>query len=222
MNSVFLFSNFLLLMQIKKGEKRMRQFDKIIGYQAEKNKLKRVVDMLKNKDLYEKMGAKITKGILIHGNPGIGKTMLVNAFVEEADVKAFIVRKNKTQSETIRQIAKTFAEAGKEEMAIIFINDMDKFNSGKNADADEEEFVTIHSGIDSVRDQNVLVVATENNSWMLPKSLVRKGHFDINMALNPPTEEDAKKIIAYYFKDKSVSKDLNYDDISLDNFLNQL
>lgn len=206
-------------MQIKKGEKRMRPFDKIIGYQAEKNKLKRVVDMLKNKDLYEKMGAKIPNGILIHGNPGIGKTMLVNAFVEEADVKAFIVRKNKTQSETIRQIAKTFAEASKEELAIIFIDDMDKFSSGKNADADEEEFVAIQSRIESVREQNMLVVATANNSWKFPKSLVRKGSFYINMELNLSTEEDAKKIIAYYLKDKSVSKDLNYDDISFDNFL---
>lgn len=190
----------------------MKPFDRVIGYQSEKNKLMRVVDMLKNRELYRKMGARIPRGILIHGKPGMGKTMLVNAFIEEAGVKTFTIRKNKTQSGTIKQIADTFAQASKEDVAIIFIDDMDKFSSN-DKQTDDEAFVAIQSGIDSVREQNVLVVATANNSWKFPESLVRKGRFDIVMHLHNPTESDAKKIIAYYLKDKPVSKDINYEDI---------
>lgn len=191
----------------------MNAFDRVIGYQSEKNRLIQVVDMLKNRDLYKKMGAKLPKGILIYGDPGMGKTMLANAFIEESGVKSFSIRKNKGKENMIKEIEKTFINASKEEVSIVFIDDIDKFSDKKCEDVDDEAFVAIQSGIDSVKMSDVLVVATANNFLKLPKSLTRKGRFDIEMQLEPPSEDDAKKIIAHYLQDKPVSKELDYNDV---------
>ncbi len=191
----------------------MSAFDKVIGYRAEKSKLNLVLDMLKNRELYKKMGAKLPKGILIYGEPGMGKTMLATAFMEESGVKSFSIRKNKGKEETIKEIRKVFFDASKEETSIVFIDDIDKFSDKQDVDVDDESFVAIQSGIDSVKHRNVLVLATANNFHKLPKSLVRKGRFDMWMPLRSPSEEDAKKIIAHYLENKPVSKDLDYDDV---------
>lgn len=191
----------------------MNAFDRVIGYQSEKNRLIQVVDMLKNRDLYKKMGAKLPKGILIYGDPGMGKTMLANAFIEESGVKSFSIRKNKGKENMIKEIEMTFINASKEEVSIVFIDDIDKFSDKKCEDVDDEAFVAIQSGIDSVKMSDVLVVATANNFLKLPKSLTRKGRFDIEMQLEPPSEDDAKKIIAHYLQDKPVSKELDYNDV---------
>lgn len=169
--------------------------------------------MLKNRDLYKKMGAKLPKGILIYGDPGMGKTMLANAFIEESGVKSFSIRKNKGKENMIKEIEMTFINASKEEVSIVFIDDIDKFSDKKCEDVDDEAFVAIQSGIDSVKMSDVLVVATANNFHKLPKSLTRKGRFDIEMQLEPPSEDDAKKIIAHYLQDKPVSKELDYNDV---------
>ncbi len=191
----------------------MSAFDRVIGYRSEKNRLIQVVDMLKNRDLYKKMGAKLPKGILIYGDPGMGKTMLANAFIEESGVKSFSIRKNKGKENMIKEIEKTFINASKEEVSIVFIDDIDKFSDKKCEDVDDEAFVAIQSGIDSVKMSDVLVVATANNFHKLPKSLIRKGRFDIEMQLESPSEDDAKKIIAHYLQDKPVSKELDYNDV---------
>ena len=191
----------------------MNAFDRVIGYRSEKNRLIQVVDMLKNRDLYKKMGAKLPKGILIYGDPGMGKTMLANAFIEESGVKSFSIRKNKGKENMIKEIEMTFINASKEEVSIVFIDDIDKFSDKKCEDVDDEAFVAIQSGIDSVKMSDVLVVATANNFLKLPKSLTRKGRFDIEMQLEPPSEDDAKKIIAHYLQDKPVSKELDYNDV---------
>ncbi len=191
----------------------MSAFDRVIGYRSEKNRLIQVVDMLKNRDLYKKMGAKLPKGILIYGDPGMGKTMLANAFIEESGIKSFSIRKNKGKENMIKEIEKTFIDASKEEVSIVFIDDIDKFSDKKCEDVDDEAFVAIQSGIDSVKMSDVLVVATANNFHKLPKSLIRKGRFDIEMQLESPSEDDAKKIIAHYLQDKPVSKELDYNDV---------
>lgn len=57
----------------KEGADKMSEFDKIIGYEAIKNELRQVCDMMKNKEVYTKLGATQPRGILLHGNPGMGK-----------------------------------------------------------------------------------------------------------------------------------------------------
>ena len=82
----------------------MKSFEKIIGYESIKNQLYQIIDMFKNKELYEKMGAKLSKGVLIYGNPGLGKTMLAEALIKECAVKTFIIKNNKDQKHLLKKL----------------------------------------------------------------------------------------------------------------------
>ena len=68
------------------------KFDDIAGLDEEREQLMEIVDFLKNPNKYEKMGAKIPKGILLYGNPGTGKTLIAKAIAGEADVPFISMR----------------------------------------------------------------------------------------------------------------------------------
>ena len=192
----------------------MKAFDRIIGYETVKNELYQIIDMFKNSEMYKEMGAKLPKGVLLYGPPGMGKTMLAQALIEECNEKTFVIRKNKDESNTIKEIKEVFEQAAQEKSAIILIDDLDKFSDSNDVDVDAIAFVAVQAGIDSVKDKNVLVIATINNYAKLPRSLKRNGRFDRKIGLKSPTNEDAYNIIKYYLSTKRVAKDINYEDIS--------
>ena len=59
----------------------MSAFDKIIGYEPIKKELLQIVDMIRNGDVYEALGAKLPQGVLLHGAPGLGKTLMAQCFI---------------------------------------------------------------------------------------------------------------------------------------------
>ena len=73
----------------------MSAFDKVIGYESIKAELIRYCDVLREPEKYWKLGVKRPSGILLYGEPGIGKTLMAEAFIEESGCKAFVLRKNK-------------------------------------------------------------------------------------------------------------------------------
>ena len=62
----------------------MSAFDKIIGYQAIKNDLMQIVDTLKNTEAYQRLGVKPPRGLLLYGEPGVGKTLMADAVIAES------------------------------------------------------------------------------------------------------------------------------------------
>lgn len=70
----------------------MNAFDQIIGYEDVKRELRQVADMLVNFEKYRKLGAKMPKGILLYGAPGVGKTMLAMALIKEAGSPYWVIR----------------------------------------------------------------------------------------------------------------------------------
>lgn len=192
----------------------MKSFEKIIGYESIKEELYQIIDMFKNKSLYESMGAKLSKGILIYGDPGLGKTMLAEALIKECNVKTFIIKNNMDQISFFNEINNAFIEASKLERAIIFFDDLDKFSESKGENVADKIFVNIQTNIDSVKDKDILIVATLNDINKLPKSLKRSGRFDKRILVETPSNNDAAKIIEFYLKSKNVSKNLNFTDIT--------
>ena len=192
----------------------MSAFDKIIGYKSVKNELLQIIDVIKNREIYDNLGAKLTKGVLLHGIPGLGKTLIANAFIEESGLKAYTIRRNKGNDDFIALITNTFEEAKKNAPCIIFLDDMDKFANEDGDHPDAQEYVAVQSGIDNVKGYDVFVIATTNNVRKLPDSLIRFGRFDRRIDLKPPTDEDTKKIIRFYLKDKKISKDIDIEDLA--------
>ena len=189
-------------------------FEKVIGYGSIKKELVTVLDVIKNKKIYEDLGATIPKGIMLYGVPGVGKTLIANSFIEASGMKSFLLRKTKGDGDFVKEIKETFEKAKENVPSIVFLDDMDKFSSSDEKHLDAEEYVAVQSGIDNVKNEEVLVIATVNDVKKLPKSLTRSGRFDKKLRISKPDNRDSKQIIAYYLKNKRVDKDINIDDIN--------
>lgn len=192
----------------------MNSFDKIIGYEAEKKELYQIIDTIKNKEKYDEFGAKLPKGILLFGNPGLGKTMLAEAFISECDIPAFSFRKNDDDAKCIADINNAFKTAKYQGKAIIFFDDLDKFCDKDDECRDCKIFNNIQKNIDSVKDDDVIILATANDWTKLPASLVRNGRFDRKIHIASPDDEDAKKIIQYYLSQKKIKDGIDFNDVS--------
>lgn len=191
----------------------MNSFEKVIGYETIKNELMQIVDMVHNKERYEALGARMPSGVLLHGNPGIGKTLLAKCFIEECGLTAYTLRNNKGGDKFVDEITKTFEKAKSNAPAIIFLDDMDKFANDDDMHCDAQEYVAVQAGIDDVKGHNVFVIATTNDMRKLPDSLIRQGRFDKIIYMNRPSNEDAAKIIKHYLKNKKLSDDIDFNDI---------
>ena len=77
----------------------MNAFDKIIGYEKEKEQLMQICDMAKNPAKYSALGVNLPRGVLLHGVPGVGKTLMATALIEEMGRRCFTVRKDKANGE---------------------------------------------------------------------------------------------------------------------------
>lgn len=152
----------------------MKAFEKIIGYEAIKMELAQISDVLANNDAYKKLGVSSPRGLLLHGDPGVVKTLMASAVISASGRKAFICRKNSPNGDFVMKIKKTFKDAAEAAPSIVLLDDMDKFANGDERHPDAEEYVTVQSCIDDIKGKEVFVLATANRLRALPRSLMRR------------------------------------------------
>ena len=192
----------------------MNAFDKVIGYKTTKRELLQLCDMLRNREIYEEMGARLPHGLLLYGDPGLGKTLLARCFVEESGLHTITVRRDKGGDAFIDGITQAFASAKTKAPSIVLLDDMDKFANEDDTHCDAPEYAAVQAGIDDVKDAGVFVIATANDIRKLPSSLRRSGRFDRKIGLRAPTASDAEEIITHYLKTKQVSDSVNMEDLT--------
>ena len=185
----------------------MNAFDKIIGYKKEKEELSRICDMVKNGEKYSRLGVQLPRGLLLHGVPGVGKTLMATALIEQMGRKCLTIRKDKSEGEFVGYIAEVFAEAKENAPSVVFLDDMDKFAADSDC-RNPEEFVAIQSGFDGVRDSDVFIIATANVIRDIPRSLLRSGRFDRVIEVKTPNRGEAVEIISHYIEGKSIADDV--------------
>ena len=188
---------------------RMSKFDEIIGYGAVKKELKQIADTLKHREYYERLGVSAPRGLLLYGEPGVGKSLMADAIIEATGRSAFVCRKDQPNGDFVKHIKDTFEQAVENAPSIIFLDDMDKFANGDERHPDAEEYVTVQSCIDNTKGKEVFVLATVNNMRCLPKSLHRAGRFDRVIEVEAPRGADAEDIIDHYLKSKQVVADVD-------------
>lgn len=179
-----------------------KAFDAVIGYGEIKRELMQIADVLANGEAYGKLGVSAPRGLLLYGEPGVGKTLMATALVKASGRRVFLCRKDKPNGDFVKAIKKTFADAAAVAPSIVFLDDMDKFANGDDSHPDAEEYVTVQSCIDEIRGKEVFVLATANNTRALPHSLLRAGRFDRRIEVEAPCGEDAVEIIAHYIGKK--------------------
>lgn len=198
---------------MKNNDKKVG-FDKVIGYEELKAELKIMCDAINNPENYKKLGVSTPRGVLLYGAPGIGKSLMAKAFLEECKRKAFTIRKDKPDGEFVKHITEVFEEAKAEAPSIVFLDDMDKFANGDAEHKDAEEFVTVQACIEAAKDIDLFVIATVNDKGVLPDSLIRTGRFDKIIEMDCPEGEDSEKIVRHFLEQKQISEDVDAVEIA--------
>lgn len=183
----------------------MSHFDEIIGYSSVKNELEKIADILRGNEAYAKLGIRTPKGLLLHGNPGLGKSLMASCLINESGRTVITCRKDKPDGEFVKYIKEAFEKAKESAPSIVFLDDMDKFANGDEMHPDSEEYVAVQSAIDDYKNCDIFVLATANSIHSLPDSLLRPGRFDRIIEIESPSEDDAAEIIRHYLKGKKIS-----------------
>lgn len=173
----------------------MSAFDKIIGYDHIKAELMQISDMIHHPEVYAALDAKLPQGLLLSGTPGLGKTLMATALMEDSGLPCFTVRRSQVEDEFLKQLAHTFDEAAEAAPSMLLLDDMDKFSSDEFSTA---AFTAVQSCIDKVQEKQVFVIATANNVEELPDSLLRCGRFDRQIKVQRPNCTDGEQIIRRY------------------------
>lgn len=193
----------------------MSEFDKIIGYEDIKLELMRFCDVLRNPTKYAELGVTIPSGIFLHGEPGVGKTLMAKCFIAESGCKAFTLRKEKPNGAFVDKIRETFESAKAETPSIVFLDDMDKFANEDEDHQNAEEYVTVQACIDDCKGHGVFVLATANDIGKLPDSLLRPGRFDKSLKIKKSQGKEAYRIIEHFLKQKSMVGAVDYEAVSM-------
>ena len=195
------------------GRETMSAFDQVIGYADIKTEMIKYCDVLKNPERYRNLGVSMPSGILLEGEPGVGKTLMAMCFIEESGCKAYVIRKNRPDGAFVDEIRHIFEMAKEEERAIVLLDDLDRFANEDTEHPDAEEYIAVQSCIDDCKDSGVFVLATVNQRQSLPESLLRAGRLGKIIEMFVPEGQDASDIIAYYLSQKKAIGNIDMEDV---------
>ena len=202
-------------------DKKKVTFKDVAGNEAAKQDLTEIVDFLKNPKKYEKLGAKIPRGVLLAGDPGTGKTLMARAVAGEADVPFFSISGSEFAEMFVgvgaSRVRDLFSKAKKNAPSIVFIDEIDAVAHKRDArgGAGREDEQTLNQilvemdGFDN--DSGVIVMAATNRVDMLDKALLRPGRFDRHVNVTLPERKDRLEILKVHFKGKPVSEDVDLE-----------
>ena len=184
---------------------------KVIGYEATKNILCQILDILSHQSIYEARGAAIPHGLLMVSEPGLGKSLMAGAFMEESGRSCTVFHKSSDGESFLDALGEAFLHARQSAPSVLLLEDINLY-----ADSPAPygpQWAALQSGIDDVRDADVFVIATANTISCIPQSLLRPGRFDYVICLEPPRGETAERIAKHYLKDKPLEDDVMISDI---------
>ena len=202
-------------------DKKRVLFTDVAGNEAAKQDLSEVVDFLKNSKKYEKLGAKIPRGVLLAGDPGTGKTLMARAVAGEANVPFFSISGSEFAEMFVgvgaSRVRDLFSKAKKNAPSIIFIDEIDAVAHKRDArgGAGREDEQTLNQilvemdGFDN--ESGVIVIAATNRVDMLDKALLRPGRFDRHVDVTLPERKDRLAILEVHFKNKPTAKSVNLE-----------
>lgn len=203
----------------KPGDKKIT-FDDVAGLKEEKEELQEIVDFLKNPSKYDKLGARIPKGVLLFGNPGTGKTYISRATAGEADVPFFSISGSDFVEMFVgvgaSRVRELFQEAKKNAPCIVFIDEIDavgrRRGAGLGGGNDEREqtlnqLLVEMDGFD--KNVGIIILAATNRPDVLDPALLRPGRFDRQITMSMPDIKDREEIFRLYTREKPLDKDVS-------------
>lgn len=195
-------------------------WEDIGGLDQAKQELQETVEWpLKYPELYEYAKHKPSKGILLHGLPGTGKTLLAKAVAHESGINFISIKGpeliSKYVGESEKRLRNIFRKAKQASPCILFFDEIDAVaprrgsHSGDSGTSERflSQFLTEMDGVEELKD--VLVLAATNRLDMLDEALLRPGRFDRLVHIPMPDEKTRKEIFRIHTKGKPMADDLN-------------
>ena len=189
----------------------------IAGSDEAKEELREIVDYLKDPRRFRDMGAKVPKGVLLHGPPGTGKTLLAKAVAHESGARfysqsaaSFVEMFAGLGAARIRRL---FKIARQHAPAIVFIDELDAVGGHRGMDISGERDQTLNQllvemdGFTARKD--VVVIAASNLLEKLDPALLRPGRFDRQIFVSPPDVLGRERILQVHSRNKPLSEDVD-------------
>jgi cell division protease FtsH len=198
--------------RIKPASDQSVTFNDIAGVDEAKAELQEIVEFLRDPKGFHALGAKVPKGILLHGPPGTGKTLLAKAVAKESGAQ-FFAQSAASFVEMFAglgaaRIRRLFAVARKHEPAIIFIDELDAVGGRRGMDISGEKDQTLNQllvemdGFSS--SGRVVVIAASNLLEKLDPALLRPGRFDRQVFVVPPDVKGRLGVLQVHTRKKPM------------------
>ena len=195
-------------------------FKDVAGEDTALIELKEIKDMLAEPEKYEKIGAKLPKGVLLYGPPGTGKTLLAKALAGEVDANFYYCAASDLVEMFVglgaRRVRNLFAQARKNPgKSIIFFDEIDAIGGSRSnlSEGNSEREQTLNQllvemdGFESTGD--IIVLASTNRVDMLDKALLRPGRFDRQIGVDLPDMKGREEILAIHARNKQLADDVD-------------
>jgi cell division protease FtsH len=203
--------------QIKPESGDSIDWSSVAGVEEAKAELQEVVEFLRDPKRFTRLGAKVPKGILLHGPPGTGKTLLAKAVAHESGAQFF----SQSAASFVEMFAglgaarirRLFAEARSHRPAIIFIDELDAVGARRGSDHNSEREQTLNQllvemdGFASTGD--LVVIAASNLLEKLDPALLRPGRFDRQILVSPPDVAGREAIFKVHSRNKPLGPDVD-------------
>jgi cell division protease FtsH len=216
---------------IRSGAKRFKPseqrttYNDVAGMEHAKRELQEVVEFLRDPDRFQRLGARIPKGVLLMGPPGTGKTLLARATAGEAGVPFFSINGSEfiqmfvgVGASRVRDLFRTAKEAAP---CIVFIDEIDAVGRVRGAgvggghDEREQTLNQILSEMDGFQENDsVIVLAATNRPDVLDPALLRPGRFDRHVTVEKPTKQGRLGILKVHTRKVPLADNVNLEEIA--------
>ena len=201
------------------------KFENVAGLKEEKEEVSELIDFLKNPKKFQKLGARIPKGVLLVGPPGTGKTLLAKAVAGEANVPFYYISGSDFVELFVgvgaSRVRDMFKQAKQSAPCLIFIDEIDAVGRqrgtgvGGGHDEREQTLNQLLTEMDGFGvNEGIIIIAATNRPDVLDPALLRAGRFDRQVTVNLPDSKEREEILNVHAKNKILANDVVLSNLS--------